>query len=84
VQQAQARLSLPSVFLFGRATWSCRKHVRDVVGSAGVDVDAQGEDPVVEFGKVERDVSVEFAADVVVPVRATEAFGEGVAGDRTG
>jgi hypothetical protein len=45
-----------------------------------VDVDAEGEDPIVEFGKVEWDVSVEFAADVVVPVRATEAFGEGVAG----
>ena len=60
------------------------KHVRDVVWSAGVDVDAQGEDPVVEFGQVERDMSVEFAAGVVVPVRATEAFGEGVAGDRAG
>ena len=45
-----------------------------------MDVDAEGEDPIVEFGKVEWDVSVEFAADVVVPVRATEAFGEGVAG----
>jgi hypothetical protein len=43
-------------------------------------VDAQGEGPVVEFGQVEGDVSVEFAADVVVPVGATEAFGEGVAG----
>ena len=43
-------------------------------------MDAQGEDPVVEFGQVEWDVSVEFAADVVVPVRATEAFGEAVAG----
>jgi hypothetical protein len=45
-----------------------------------VDVDAEGEDPVVEFGQVKGDVSVEFAADVVVPVRATEAFGEAVAG----
>ena len=42
-----------------------------------MDVDAEGEDPVVEFGQVERDMSVEFAAGVVVPVRATEAFGEG-------
>ena len=33
-----------------------------------------------EFGQVEGDVSVEFAADVVVPVGAAEAFGEGVAG----
>jgi len=49
-----------------------------------VDVDAPGDDPVVEFGQVERDMSVEFAAGVVVPVRATEAFGEGVAGDRAG
>ena len=37
-------------------------------------MDAEGEDPVVEFGQVEWDVSVEFAADVVVPVRATEAL----------
>ena len=43
-------------------------------------MDAEGEDPVVEFGQVEWDVSVEFATDVVVPVRATEAFGKGVAG----
>ena len=43
-------------------------------------MDADDEDPVVEFRKAERDVSVEFATDVVVPVRATEAFGKGVAG----
>ena len=61
-------------------TGRVRKHVRDVVWSAGVDVDAEGEDPVVEFGQVEWDVSVEFAADVVVPVGAAEAFGERVAG----
>ena len=61
-------------------TGRVRKHVRDVVWSAGVDVDAEGEDPVVELGQVEWDLSVEFATDVVVPVGATEAFGEGVAG----